>query len=200
MKAFQKRIEGRLRRDKRDYIAQKACKQLKARDFSIISQNCIGGVLYHDAGMEFLSPTVNLFFKEPDFVRFVLNLEYYLNLNLEMHWEEEYPVGKLEDISIYFMHYRTCREAREAWNRRKKSINWNKIIVLATDMDGFDEDSWTLWNQIKYPKILFTVTERNAPGVVVYPQNRKNGFVHNLIPDREFYKDGVLVNMINVCD
>lgn len=197
LKVFQKRIEGRLRRDRRDYIAKKACKQLKAREFSIISQNCIGGVFYHDAGMQFLSPTVNLFFKEPDFVRFVQNLEYYMNLNLEMHWEEEYPVGKLEDISIYFMHYHTCREAGEAWNRRKKRINWNRIVVLATDMEGFDEDSWKLWCQIKYPKLLFTVVERNAQGVVVYPQYKEKGAVHDLIPDREFYKDEILIKMIN---
>lgn len=197
LKVFQKRIEGRLRRERRDYIAKKACKQLKAREFSIISQNCIGGVFYHDAGMQFLSPTVNLFFKEPDFVKFVLNLEYYLNLNLEMCWEEEYPVGKLEDISIYFMHYHTCREAGEAWNRRKKRINWNRILVLATDMEGFDEDSWKLWCQIKYPKILFTVVERDAQGVVVYPQYKKNGFVRDLIPDREFYRGGVLIKIVN---
>lgn len=197
VKTFQERIKGRLRRDKRDYIAQKACRKLNVRDFSIISQNCIGGVFYYDAGMQFLSPTINCFFKEPDFVKFVLKLEYYLSLNLEMHWEEECPVGTLGDISIFFMHYRTCREAEEAWNRRKERINWNKIVVLATDTEGFDEDSWKLWNQIKYPKILFTTLERKGQGVVTYPKYKKNGFVSNLIPDREFYKDGILIKTIN---
>ena len=28
-------------------------------DFSIISCNCVGGLLYHDFDMKFLSPTIN---------------------------------------------------------------------------------------------------------------------------------------------
>lgn len=199
-KVLRMRITGRLKRHKRDNIAKKACKQLKARDFSIISQNCIGGVFYHDIGMEFLSPTINLFFKGADFVRFVRNLTYYIGLELEMRWEEEYPVGTLDDISIYFMHYRTCREAKEAWDKRKKRINWEKIVIIATDMEGFDEDAWKNWCKITYPKVLFTVTNRNSPGVVSFPQYKETGHVHDLIPDREFYKDGVLIDTVNTYD
>lgn len=199
-KVLRMRITGRLKRHKRDNIAKKACKQLKARDFSIISQNCIGGVFYHDIGMEFLSPTINLFFKGADFVRFVRNLTYYIGLELEMRWEEEYPAGTLDDISIYFMHYRTCREAKEAWDKRKKRINWEKIVIIATDMEGFDEDAWKNWCKITYPKVLFTVTNRNSPGVVSFPQYKETGHVHDLIPDREFYKDGVLIDTVNTYD
>lgn len=191
------RIKEKLHRISRDSIASRAKKQLIAERFSIISQNCIGGVLYHDMGLKFLSPTVNLFFKEPDFVRFVQNLEYYMGLKLEMRWEEEYPVGSLGDVSIYFMHYRTCREAKESWEKRKERIIWDKILVLATDMAGFDDKTWIEWNKIKYPKILFTVKEINLPGVVSYPKYREIGHVPDLIPDREFYKDGILMRMIN---
>lgn len=40
----------------------------------------------------------------------------------------DFPVGKLNDIEIYFMHYKTEEEAREKWQRRSERINWDKII------------------------------------------------------------------------
>lgn len=52
-------------------------KRLKNKEISIISTNCIGGVLSHDLGLQFKSPTVNLFFRAEDFIKFCENLEYY---------------------------------------------------------------------------------------------------------------------------
>lgn len=191
------RVKGKLQRYRRDKVALRAKKQLTSEKFTVISQNCIGGVLYHDLGAEFLSPTINLYFKEPDFVRFVQNLEYYMNLELKMRWEEEFPVGTMGDISVYFMHYKTCREAKEAWERRKKRINWDKILIIATDTAGYGEGTWDEWCKIEYPKVLFTIEERNFPGIVFYPEYKEMGHVPNLIPDREFYKNGILMEMIN---
>ena len=36
--------------------------------FSIISSNCVGGVISHDLGLRFESPTVNLFFYPDSFL------------------------------------------------------------------------------------------------------------------------------------
>lgn len=147
--------------------------------------------------MRFLSPTINLFFKEPDFVRFVQNLEHYINTELKLVWGEEYPIGYLDDILVYFMHYQNCSEAKESWEKRKQRINWNKIIVIATDMEGFNEYTWKLWEKISYPKILFSVTKQEDRGVVTFPEYKKTGHVEDLIPDRKFYKDGILIKIIN---
>lgn len=191
------RIIGKLKRVRRNKIIKKAYKNLKTTGFTIISQNCIGGVIYHDMQMQFLSPTINLFFKEPDFVRFVNNLKYYINLEMEMSWEEEYPVGRLDDVMVYFMHYSTCSEAKNAWEKRKKRINWEKIIILATDMEGFDDSVWEEWCKITYPKILFTATKREKENEIFYRKYKKYGHVQDLIPKREFYKNGILIENIN---
>ena len=37
-------------------------------EFTIISSNCIGGVIYSDLHRKFLSPTINLFFSAKDFL------------------------------------------------------------------------------------------------------------------------------------
>ena len=36
---------------------------------SIIASNCIAGEMYNDLGLKFTSPTINLFFREKDFLK-----------------------------------------------------------------------------------------------------------------------------------
>lgn len=36
-------------------------KRLKNTDFSLITNNCVGGIISHDMHLQFRSPTVNLF-------------------------------------------------------------------------------------------------------------------------------------------
>lgn len=43
-------------------------------NFTIISNNCVGGIMYHDLGERFNSPTVNLMFHISDFFTFLENL------------------------------------------------------------------------------------------------------------------------------
>lgn len=192
-----RRIKGRLIREWNAVKIRRFQRMLCVKDFTLISQNCIGGILYHDLGMQFLSPTVNLFIKEPDFVRFVLNLRYYMDREPEMRWGEEYPIGKLDDIEIHFMHYKTCEEAKESWNRRKARINWDRIIVLCTDRDGFDEAAYTQWKQIPYPKLLFTAKTEFTEDSLIIREFIKDGETGDLIRSRLFYRDDVLLNLLN---
>lgn len=53
--------------------------KLKNENFTILASECAGGVIYHKLGLKFLSPTINLWFKPSDFLKFLNNLEYYLN-------------------------------------------------------------------------------------------------------------------------
>jgi len=171
--------------------------KLRVNDVTIISQNCIGGVFYHDMGMQFLSPTINLFIKEPDFVRFVLNLPHYMEQELVVRWGETYPIGTLRDIEIHFMHYDTCKQAKESWDRRKARINWEKILVLCTDRDGFDDSVYAQWRQIPYPKVLFTANSNYTEDVVYFPEYTADGCVGDLIPGREFYRENSLIETLS---
>ncbi|MDP4121032.1 MAG: DUF1919 domain-containing protein [Bacillota bacterium] len=115
--------------------------QLKNYDFSIICSNCIGGIIYHRLGLKFLSPTINLFIYQNDYLKFVLNLKDYLEKELMfIETDEKYPVAKLGDITIYFNHYKTDEEARESWNKRKERINYNNLFIIMYDKDGLSED------------------------------------------------------------
>ena len=190
------RLKGRLQRSKKQNRIAEAVKDVHAEGITFISQNCIGGVLYHDLGLQFLSPTINTFIPEPGFVKLVLNLRYYMEQELVMRWSEEYPIGMLDDVEVHFMHYETCKEAKEAWDKRKARINWDKIFVIGTDRDGFDEDVYEQWKRIKYPKILFTAHPEFSEDAVYYPDFVADGMIGDLIPDRRFYSGNILIEKI----
>lgn len=198
-KVIPKRFCGRIQRKKRDQRILEMRRKLKVNNFTVISQNCIGGVFYHDMGLRFESPTINLFFSGMDFVKFVLKLDYYMSFELQMTWGEEYPIGYLDDVAIHFMHYNTCEEARLAWDKRKKRINRKKIIVICTDMEDFTDEVYERWKQITYPKVLFTANRKYADecNSVFFSECEKAGRVYDLIPKREFYRYGVLIDIIN---
>lgn len=190
------RIKGRLQRSQVQKRIAQAVNGVNAGGITFISQNCIGGVLYHDLGLQFLSPTINTFIPEPGFVKMVLNLRHYMEQELVMRWGEEYPIGVLDDVEIHFMHYNTCQEAKEAWDRRKARINWDKIFIIGTDRDGFDEAIYEQWKQISYRKILFTAHSEFTEDAVYYPEYTADGQVGDLISDRKFYLYNVLIKKI----
>ena len=92
---IKRHVKEKAIRIKLENMTNKIKKQLKTHDFTVISQNCIGGVFYHDMGLKFLSPTIDLYIPEPDFIKFISNLEYYINTDLEISDGENYPIGLL---------------------------------------------------------------------------------------------------------
>ena len=124
------RLKGRLIRLKNRAIISRAKRKLQINDCTLISQNCIGGVLYHDLGLQFLSPTINAFIPEPDFVKFVLDLRHYMGQELVMQWGEEYPLGMLDDITIHFMHY----EKKPGIDEKRESIGIKSLLLQQTVM------------------------------------------------------------------
>lgn len=189
----------RIQRNRRALLVHKVKKDLKQEQFSLISQNCIGGVFYHDMDLKFQSPTIDLFFSAEDFLKFAANLKYYMSLKLDMYWGLDYPMGKLGDLAVHFMHYQTCAVAVDAWKRRSLRLQYDKVVVLATDRNNFRSNEFMKWKSLPYKKVLFTANPEftGEEGVVYYPEYEKKGFVPDLIPKREFYKDGILLSIIN---
>lgn len=116
-------------------------KALTNRTLSLLCPNCLGGILFHDLGLQFRSPTVNLMMKQPDFVKFVLNLEHYLQQELCFFEKSGYncPCAWLDDITIHFTHYITPEEAEKKWQERIARIDYDNLFVFATERDGLTE-------------------------------------------------------------
>lgn len=111
---------------------------------TIVSNNCAGAYIYHDLGMRFDSPTINLQILPSEFPRFCRDFEFYMSLELDeytrrtkQHADEifshlygnnpYFPVGLLGDICILFQHYKTFQEAKGKWEERKKRIDYSHI-------------------------------------------------------------------------
>lgn len=139
---------------------------------TILSCNCTGGVLYHDLGLQFTSPTINLYMRFPDFLRFLENLEYYLTLHItpyEGEIKRGYPLGMLGDLILFLVHYPSVEEADRKWQARKQRMNMDNIFVIATDRDGFSLEYLDRFNSLPYRKKIFTHTPVDSPDCVCIP-------------------------------
>lgn len=178
---------------------EKIKSKIKENDYSFISQNCIGGVIYKDIGKQFLSPTINLYFDAKDFIKFVNNLEEYLKKEINIYTENGVIVGELDDIKLYFLHYHQEEEAKEKWNIRKNRILKENIFVICTDRDGFDQKCFEDFRKIKYPKVLITRNEdwKDEEFVIYLPKYKNCKYIPDTIPDREFYRYYKITKLIN---
>lgn len=143
----------------RSRLNRKMQQTLKGIEFSVFSNNCLGGVFCHDAGQPFRSPTVNMSFDGYDFMRFLENPQYYFSQEIEFFEDAKYkfPLGRIEDVIIYFVHYKTPEEARDAWTRRKDRIIWDNLYVIATDQDGmYLPELMERFDKLPYKKVMFT--------------------------------------------
>jgi len=136
--------------------------RLKNKEFTIISSNCLSGVISHDLGLKFLSPTVNLYIPPAYFIRFLEDLPHYLGLDLAFvdNYGLPYPVAVLEDVPVFFIHYKTKQEALEKWEARKKRIRWDNLFIMMTDRYCCPYDVLKRFDSLPYKnKVCFTVRE-----------------------------------------
>ena len=151
MNLFQ-RIEWRLFKELRRL-------RLKNRTPSIIASNCIGTFMYYDMKLQFRSPTINLSFDMNDYVRFLENLQWYLDQPLVSFADDrfDYPCGMLGDVEIRFNHYKTFEEATAKWEERKQRIDWSNLFIIGIDGDNCTYDTLRRFDALPYEhKVIFT--------------------------------------------
>lgn len=133
--------------------------KLKNRQPTIIASNCIGTFMYYDMKLQFRSPTINLSFDMNDYVRFLENLQWYLEQTVVPCEDSrfEYPCGMIGDVEIRFNHYKTFEEARDKWEQRKQRIDWDNLFVVGIDGDECTYESIRRFNALPFKnKVIFT--------------------------------------------
>ena len=171
----------------RRYFVRRAVKE---RDFTIISNNCWGGRTYQYFDMPYLSPTVGLYFYSEDYLKFVSDLHYYLNIPLKFisasqskYYEElkkrgqtEKVIGVLDDVEIVFLHYKSEEEALEKWNRRKARINFNNVILKYSWSNLCEENHLEMFDNLPFDNKIMLVdkTRKNKYNCGVYWSGKIN--------------------------
>lgn len=124
---------------------------------ALVTNNCLAGFLYHDFGMEFITPTINLQMNTDTFIEFCMHLPESLDWKIEevkdldvgffkrFQRDKPFPVGKFKSGEIYFQHYHSFEEAISAWNRRSIRLKeWmsqgKQINIVITCREISDED------------------------------------------------------------
>lgn len=166
-------------------------KKLQNTNFSIISSNCIGGVVCKDFKQQQRSPTVNCFFYPKDFLNFLKRIPYYLANDMkDATYNSTYPIGKIDDIYIHFLHYNSFKEAKEKWDERKERINFDNLFIIMTDRDGCTYDDMVVFDSLPYKnKILFSKNDYPELQSVIYIKHFKGPYYNsfkNIIGDRYY--------------
>ncbi len=119
-------------------------------DFTLLTPNCMAGLIYSRLNENFNSPTINTSIDTKDFIKFLNNLDYYLSQDVVPFKVDDatYPVGKIcgenpqDDIRINFVHYDDFQQAREKWNQRKKRVNKDNMYVIMCDVDDIYQSDY----------------------------------------------------------
>jgi len=159
---------------------------LKKINFSIICNNCYAGHLYEALNEPYNTPTVGLFFFAEDYINFIENIEICLTTELEFittskykeceeeHNKLKYPIGLLlNKIEVHFLHYTSQKEAKEKWDRRKKRVNLNKLLIIMNDQNNYKESLHSKFKTINEKKVFLSAKKSNDKEVV-WVKNYKN--------------------------
>lgn len=164
-------MNASLKRKIRKFIAPIRRIGLKNKSFTIISNNCWGGVIYDIYGLKYQTPTIGLYFQSSDYIRFLKNIKYYLSIEMNAINPEESKyfnqltnkntiIGKIDDIEVFFVHYHTANEAIEKWNKRRKRVNFDNIVIKFNDQNNFNVDDLNEYRKLDFDcKLFFTANK-----------------------------------------
>ena len=105
-------------------------RRLVGKNFILLSNNCWGYELYGASRKAYNTPLVGLFMYPTCYIKFLSDLEYYLDCEVRFVNKSKYfnqapswPVGVIDnDIEIHFVHYIDEYECISKWNRRKERL------------------------------------------------------------------------------
>ena len=162
---------------------------------TIISNNCAGGAVLHELGMEFKTPTINLQILPEEYGKFCSNLRYYMSARLmnyipaymsEHHKDmlqkmfggiPDMPYGIINDILVCFQHYNTFEEARCKWEERKSKIDYEHIGFIFHARGPEYEQEAKAFLQEDLPNKLCITEGFVIPGsIALYPKEGDNAF------------------------
>lgn len=161
-------------------------------------------------GMQMTSPTVNMFINGENFLKLAKKPERYLNFDpfpiidrCEIEGVKPHPVIGIDDIRLNCLHYQSCSDAIEAWNRRRVRVNFDKLLIIATTWD-LNEDTGMIDEILKLqrPHLLFSWDPINDANCVTLDRSiwsrTETGDIEPTLTG--YYKRGIYRNFEKIID
>ena len=147
---------------------------LQNREFSILANNCWGGIVSRDRRLPYNSPTCGTYFFAKEYLRFLSDVHGYLDMELEKvpmaesryakeilekEGRDDVTVGRMGDVEVVLLHYPTFAEAKEKWDRRKARIRWDNLLVKFSDQNVFEPEDFETFRNLPFKNKLFMTTD-----------------------------------------
>ena len=180
---------------------------LLSKDFSIVSNNCSSGYVYQYYGITYNTPTEGLYFITKDYIKLIERPEHYFNhdvLLIDPHESKlaqrgkdiTYPVGIIDDIEVYFMHYPDPFEAIAKWKRRASRINYKKVFYLLTETELMEDGDLYRFVELMSSKqlkgVCLTMKDYQLPYTQYIPDVPKDTVSNNVS-----WTPNIIINSLN---
>lgn len=186
-------------------------KKIHNKKFTIISNNCWGGIIYRNYHIPYQSPTCGVFFMAPEYIKFINNMRNYLyseikEIKIEESKYKEYLkkikydgiIGKIKDIEICFLHFKDIKEVNEKWKRRTKRICWERIIYKFNDQNLCTYDELKKFENFQAEnKICFTAKKYDKITSIQLKQYQTKDYVSNDTREKDYRKYLNIVDYLN---
>ncbi len=159
--------------------------QVMEKRITIISNHCWGGYTYHSLKQEFLSPFINMFVTQEDYIFLLEHFDEYIEEDIiylkdayEANLKRNFPIGVLGEsgIKLWFNHYKTFEEARQKWQQRKKRINRDALFIeMQTDNEKILERFEALPFKHKIAFVPFETPLKSAISLNCFSELEKKG-------------------------
>jgi uncharacterized protein (DUF1919 family) len=143
---------------------------LDARGVSIVSNNCVAGILYEMAGLPKQSPTAGIYFSDMAYGQFLEDLgadrpDFWSRFEpsdlvfkeSQNCWALPVPAGG----QLVFLHYETPEEAVAKWRRRMDRARGKTPFVISSIQGGITLDS--IDSPLQRFRYTFTVDGSPSP-------------------------------------
>ena len=148
---------------------------IKNKDVTIISNNCFAGMFYKHYGLKFNSPTIGLFIRSSEYIKFLECLPQIVGggytLTEKATTEVQWPVGILhvnqsnKDIEINFMHYKSFKEAEIKWKRRISRIDLEHAIIFFMHTPFLINDDLKRYESIQWGNKILAYDKTKFGGI-----------------------------------
>ena len=138
---------------------------LKNFDFTLVCNNCLGGFMNKDFNLRFNSPFINLFIRDEDYVELLNKDNFKLFLNEPIVEVKDksvpYPVGKIGNIRLDFMHYKSIEEAITKFEQRRSRMNFDNLFFIMTCVHQIDDKLINRFEEAHFKNKVIFVNKPN---------------------------------------